>query len=697
MLRRSTIFAALFVVGTTVTACAVGGDDALDRNPGRQIPDPPQGGSGGTFDPGKGGMPGSGASYGSGASSVGTGGDGESGEGGGGGGGSEPPKPPVCSDDLKRCEHEFTYPDSGETSVELRGDFAPGAWEKGVTLSKVGALWKTSVQIPYEKTITYKFFLNGTTWVTDPDPSVKQIDDGFGSKNSVMDGVSCDWWSCEEPPSSGNFDWRDAVLYFVFVDRFFDGDPSNNAPVSGVDPANNYQGGDWKGLQKKIDEGYFNDLGVNALWLTVPLDNTKDKGLGDDGRQYSAYHGYWPRYLDKVEEHFGTLDDLKKLVDSAHTKGIKIILDYAMNHVHITSPVYAQHKDWFWPNENKGNNCVCGQGCSWDDAAEAERCWFRDYLPDFNFGIKEARDFSVSNAIQWVKDTGVDGFRLDAIKHINIEWVKDLRFRVKSEVEAKSGEHFYMVGETFTGDKGTIKKYVDPATLLDGQFDFPLRMEMADKLLMRRGSMKDLDAFLNGNDSYYGPGALMSTFIGNHDIPRAIHLAQDVPLWDNQWADGKDKAWDNKPSIPSGNSAFERLANSFTLLLTTRGVPLIYYGDEVGMAGAGDPDNRRMMQWSNYSPGQTLVKDHIKKLTKIRAEHPALRRGTRSTVSVNDDVLAYKMSTSGDSVYVVINRADGERSATNLPANMTNLLTGANVSGSSVTVAARSSMILIEK
>src|SRR5690606_39828641 len=125
----------------------------------------------------------------------------------------------------------------------------------------------------------------------------------------------------------------------------------------------------------------------------------------------------------------------------------------------------------------------------------------------------------------------------------------------------------------------------------DGQFDFPLRMQMAYNVLMRKGSMTELADFFDANNNYYNGGAsVMSTFIGNHDIPRAIHLAEDTPLWDNQWADGKDRAWNNKPGLPATKSAFERLGRAFTMTYTTKGAPLVYYGDEIGLPGAGDHD-----------------------------------------------------------------------------------------------------------
>jgi glycosidase len=343
---------------------------------------------------------------------------------------------------------------------------------------------------------------------------------------------------------------------------------------------------------------------------------------------------------------------------------------------------------------NGNNYCVCGQGCAWD-GSDGKRCWFTDYLPDFNFNNQAARDFSVSNAMQWIVDTGVDGFRLDAVKHIEDSWLLDLRARVKTEIEPQTQQHFYMVGETFTGDKNTIAYYVDPSNMLDGQFDFPMRNALVSAVMMRSGTMYDLEGFLAGNDGFYGAG-IMSTFIGNHDVPRSIHFAQDVPLWSDPWADGKDKAWSGQPGLPAQQSAFERMVNAFAILFTLPGVPLIYYGDEVGMPGAGDPDNRRFMQWSGYSQGQQLLKDRIAKLSAIRAAHPALRRGSRATLTVTNDTLAYSMTEGGDVVVVVVNRGDGSANVGGLPAgSYVDALDNSSHTGSSVSVPARSTRILV--
>lgn len=678
-MKTSLLLAPLLAAVMVPFACA--GSEELHSNTGLTSP-----ANVGGFNPGSGGSTGSGS--GSGASSPTTT------ETDAGKDAAEEPAPPVCDDSLKRCDHELTYADHGEATVELRGTFAADGWVHGIPLKKVAGIWSVTVQVPWNVDVEYKLLLDGVTWIPDP-ANPTQVDDHQGGFNSLLKGDTCAWWSCAAPPVLG-YDWRDAVLYFVFVDRFVDGDPKNNgAQVPGVDKAANYQGGDYAGVIEKINAGYFGDLGVNTLWLTVPMDNPEVSGLGTDGKLYSAYHGYWPQNLDKTEERFGSLAELEALVDAAHKAGLKVILDYAMNHVHNSSPVYQQHPGWFWPLDFNGKHCVCGQDCAWD-GPDAKRCWFTDYLPDWDYTQKDARTFSVDNAIQWIKDTGIDGYRLDAVKHIEDSWLTELRARVTSDIEPTSQQHFYLVGETFTGVQSLIKYYVNPG-MLDGQFDFPLRMALANHVLMRKGTMQDLDGFIAQNDSVYGAG-VMSTFIGNHDIPRAIHLAQDQPMWDNEWADGKDRAWVNQPSLPGGTSAFERLTNAFTLLFTLKGIPLVYYGDEIGMPGAGDPDNRRMMQWSGYSAGQKLLLAHVKKLGAIRAAHPALRQGNRSTLSASTDTYAYKMDLNGDTVYVALNRGDGPASVSGLPASaLTELLTSTDKAGPSIDLPARSSMVLVAK
>jgi glycosidase len=367
-----------------------------------------------------------------------------------------------------------------------------------------------------------------------------------------------------------------------------------------------------------------------------------------------------------------------------------------MVHVHITSPVYVQHPDWFWPAKlPDGSDCTCGP-CDWN--TQGHRCWFTNYLPHWNFTNADARDYSVGNVLQWIKDTNIDGLRLDAIKHVDNSWLLQLRQRVTSEIIAKQSpqQRFYMVGETYDfGNREFLRSFVDPKTKLDGQFDFPLRLNLLKAVVMRQSGydMAALASFMDGNDTFYGPTAVMSTWIGNHDLGRVIHQAEDTPMWD-EYSDGKDRSWVNQPQLPNYRAPYERLANAFAVLMTNKGAPLIYYGDEVGLAGAGDPDNRRVMQFGSLNADQQFLFDRMKVLGQARAAHPAMRRGTRTTVSVSANLWVYKLTTTGDTVYVAVNRADSAQNATGLPSGtMQELVTSTSVTGSTQPIPARQTRI----
>ncbi len=605
----------------------------------------------------------------------------------------------VCAPELRRCPHTFYFPFVNESRVDLRGSW--DGWAGSIPMRRVGVLWTVVADVPWATQVQYKFVVNGSDWRVNPmDPTVT---DGTGNTNNVLVPQTCTPYSCEVPvlPPPGVYDWRDAVIYFVFVDRFLDGDTANNpATPAGVQRPAAYQGGDWKGVKQKIDEGYFNELGVNTLWLTVPFKNADTFGGAGafDSQLYSSYHGYWPTEVDQPESAFGTMVELKALVDAAHAKGLKVLFDYAMVHVHTSSSAYAQHPEWFWPNSWGGGNCICGQGCSWE--AQGDRCWFADYLPHWNYGVDAARAWSVARAVDWVKNTGVDGYRLDAIKHVDQRWMVDLRARLSTEVHAAQNprQRFYLVGETYDFyNQGYLKSFIDTQTKLDGQFDFPLRRVLVDAVLLESQGLDALKAFMDGNDSYYGTNAVMSTWVGNHDLPRVIHLAEEPPLWSDQSHSGRDRNWTNTPGLPVQRRAFEKLANAYAVLATNKGAPLVYYGDEVGLPGAGDPDNRRFMQWTGYTADQVFLKDRLKALLRVRAEHPALRRGVRVTLSVDADLWVYKLVSLEEEVFVAINRADVDRTASGLPAqSLRELVTAQSVSGPTVTVPARQARVYVQ-
>jgi len=455
------------------------------------------------------------------------------------------------------------------------------------------------------------------------------------------------------------FEWEDAVLYFAMTDRFMDGDPSNNAPAPCLQEGHkvNWLGGDFSGIEQKIEDGYFDNLGVSAIWISPANDNPDGCYGGDLGLNYTAYHGYFPVSLEETESRFGSLEDLRDMVDSAHDHGIRVLMDLASNHVHEESGLWTVHKDWFHQEL-----ILCGQDDNWNE--HPIDCWFQPYLPDLDFRNIDAVIAFTDAAIRWARKADLDGFRVDAVKHMVHDFSRTLRYRVERELEA-SGVPFYLVGETFVGEwgggfgdaEGTIKAYVS-SNELTGQFDFPIYWEVLKTFARDEGGMDELGEAMAGSLGFYGPNAVMSNFLGNHDVPRFIsHATGHIP---DQWGNGsKEMGWNDPPDLPQSQAPFDRLKQAFAFLMTVPGVPLIYYGDEIGMPGAGDPDNRRMMQFDGLTGRQVSVRETVGALATIRAGHPATRKGEFEVLWSDDDGLAYGVSFSGDALVAVFNVVAG--------------------------------------
>ncbi|MFT4702999.1 MAG: glycosidase [Bradymonadia bacterium] len=644
----------------------------------------------------------------------------------------------VCASQL--CEPNpctlqlFTFAPAGTTyaTVHVAGGFNadaddvwPGTAAAGgfaLTLDEELGIWWGKFEVA-NGSWEYKIVLNETDYVQDPSNPVG-VPDGFGGENSLLVKDCSGGGTAGACGDLDAFDWRDTVMYFAMVDRFYDGDGASD-PVSGATegdpmtgPSGQYEGGDLQGITQQMS--YLNELGVTALWITAPFENRDTAGAAinpaADPNLYSGYHGYWPSpanvsYADpanptprpQVESRIGSEDDLRAMVTAAHTTesanghGIKVLFDYVMNHVDSESELYQNHQDWFATRDN-GQIALCGPENLWDDPFWGTRCAFTDYLPPFDFDNAAARAWSVNDAVWWASEFDIDGYRLDAIKHVPLNWLRDLRAAIDSRI-AEDDERFYLVGETFAyDDADLIRSFIDPDTMLDGQFDFPFKARVCEALFTPGGSMRALSGWMASNDTFYGEDAIMTTWIGNHDIPRPIHFASRE-IGNCREGSSTSNGWTSNFPQPSGNEAYERLGLSFVVMMTNPGIPLIYYGDEIGLAGGGDPDNRRMMPWNDASlnPAQLTLRAQVSELAHIRAENPVVARGRRVTRSVDDDTWVYSMLGCGEgspNVTVAINSADGPRSV-NIPAGTyTDLIAGTAAIGGSLSLPARGFVVL---
>ena len=452
------------------------------------------------------------------------------------------------------------------------------------------------------------------------------------------------------PPAS--FQWQDGIIYYAFTDRFANGEGGNDRPVDDkrVPPQANYQGGDFQGIRKKIDEGYFSKLGVNVLWL-APLNRNPDGAWQEylpPFRHYTGYHGYWPVSHNEVEPRFGGEAALNEMVGAAHAGGMFIIADLVLKHVHVDHPMWKERPGLFGsPDLPDGTKNLR----KWDD--HQFTTWFEEWLPAFDFDNPEAVKFLIGNAVDFAVRFKLDGYRLDAVKHIKPSFWWRYRTAMRTAVDPGRKVPVYSVGETFMNREG-IMSFVGP-NMLDGQFDFPLYDTIIDVFAKNKNGMQDLEQSLAASETVYGKETLMSPLLGNHDKGRFMAYA-DGDLPDPSESDEEEVGWKNPPKVDNP-AAYEKLKLGLTFVLSIDGVPMIYYGDEIGMTGAGDPDNRRMMRWDDeVSAEENSVREHFSKVAAVRQKHPALRYGSRRALVAGGDRYAFVRAHLGDAVLAVWNR-----------------------------------------
>ena len=457
--------------------------------------------------------------------------------------------------------------------------------------------------------------------------------------------------------SPSHFEWQDAVMYSIMIDRFRDGDPKNNRPVEHpeLSPKVNYYGGDLQGIIQKLHQGYFDSLNVNVLWLS-PVNHNTDEAFREwpaPHRFFTAYHGYWPTHSEKVEERFGDLKTLKSLIDVAHRRGIKILLDFTANHTHIDHPFFQEHKDWFGtldlPDGRKNIRF-------WDEYRLTT--WFEPFMPSFDYlGSNEALEMMTDNAIWWLKKTGVDGFRHDAVKHVPNRFWRRLTQKIKQEIVSKNKRSIYQIGETF-GDYDLISSYVNNGQL-DAQFNFNLYFTARSIFLTPKADFKILADEMQKTFAVYGMNNLMGNLMDSHDQVRYMALADgDLKL---DTPNASEIGWSNPPQVDHPES-YEKAKLYLTYIFTIPGVPTLYYGDEIGMTGASDPDNRRPMRFNGQlSADEKKMLHDVRNIVRLRREHSALRHGDFQTLLADQNCFVYLRSDMNERILVALNKSSKPR------------------------------------
>jgi glycosidase len=340
------------------------------------------------------------------------------------------------------------------------------------------------------------------------------------------------------------------------------------------------------------------------------------------------------------------------MIAAAHANDSFIIADLVLKHVHTDHPMWKEQRELFGslelPDGTKNLRI-------WDE--HQFTTWFEEWLPAFDFTDPEAVDFLLDNAVDFATRFNLDGYRLDAVKHIEREFWWDYRTAMRNVVDKDRPLPLYSVGETFMDRKGIVS-FVGP-NMLDGQFDFPLYDTIIDVFAREKTGFDELEKSLAASESIYGKETLMSPLLGNHDKSRFMAYA-DGDLPHPEETDEEEVGWKFPPKVDS-TAAFEKLKLGLTFVLAVDGVPMIYYGDEIGLSGAGDPDNRRMMRWGDeVTAEENAVREHFSKVAAVRHKHPALRYGSRRALVSEGDRYAFVRAHLGDAVLAVWNRGKGE-------------------------------------
>ncbi len=446
--------------------------------------------------------------------------------------------------------------------------------------------------------------------------------------------------------------WHTNIIYNVFVDRFYDGDPTNNNPLSDsiVLPQANYNGGDLKGIIQKINVGYFTELGVNSLWLSPVVKNTEGAyGYWPDPEtKFSAYHGYWPTSFTQINPHFGNPQDLKDLVAVAHENQSNVLLDMVANHVHNEHPYYIEHPEYATKLELPDGSLNLER---WDE--HRLTTWFDKFLPTLDLERPEVAQMLADSAVWWAQEYNLDGFRYDAAKHIPLSFWRLLTKKLKDSVINRNSQSIYQLGETY-GSSDLIGSYISNG-LLDAQFDFNV-YDAALGVFAGGNDINILAERLDESIRVYGGHNLMAYITGNQDRARFISYAGGTLRFDE---DAKVAGWTRDVEI--GDSlAFKKLQMLMALNMTIPGIPVIFYGDEFGMPGGNDPDCRRMMRFGDDL--SDIEKQNLKvtkKLIELRKSNMALLYGD-IVIHQNEGVdrMSYSRSYFNQFAWVGFNNSD---------------------------------------
>ena len=446
----------------------------------------------------------------------------------------------------------------------------------------------------------------------------------------------------ERKKSAGDFDWDEAVIYFAVTDRFFDGDASNNDAYgvgdynTGEKGGSSYHGGDFAGLNQKLD--YLKDLGVNTIWITPIVENiTEDQHDNKTDTATYGYHGYWASDFTKLNKHLGTEQQFKALLDAAHSKGMKIMVDVVLNHAGYGTEKYfnsiltdADGNSISMIRDS--NNTISGDD-KYDSLSD---------LPDFVTENKAVTDQLVTWQTEWMSKYSIDYYRVDTVKH-----VETTTWAAFKNSLTKVNPDFKMIGEYSGAGYANNAGELGTGTM-DALLDFDFN-DFAQNFVT--GNISSVENSLQKRNNAINNTSVMGSFLSSHDEDTLQYKLV------------------NESKI-SEEEAYNLMKVAATLQITAKGQPVLYYGEEIGQGGANNwplQTNRCDFDWTELEKQKAdsnSIYNHYKTMLAIRnAYTDVFARGNRSTVAVSDadgyEVIS--RSYGNNTLYVGMNVKEAEK------------------------------------
>ena len=373
------------------------------------------------------------------------------------------------------------------------------------------------------------------------------------------------------------------LLYFVLVDRFYNGDSSNDGETAPKD-LQAFHGGDLTGLTQKLD--YLQSLGVDTIWTSPIFTMRTEKFHG-----YGAFHGYWITHLDSIEPRFGGDQALQVLAKETKNREMNLILDMVYNHVSFDSPMRDAHPDWFHPYPSITD---------WNDPFQLTHHSVHG-LPDLNQNRPPVYNYLLHRSLYWKEQTDIAGYRIDAIRHIHPE------FTAKISADLHQKTDLWLLGEDFQGNPSALIERAQHSGL-DALFDFPMYYALTESFCDSKGAAPV--ASILSMDTYYPEKFQLVRFLDNHDVPRIVTRC---------------------------NEDVSKARQALFFIFSVRGIPMLTYGTEGWLNGDHEPENRKDMPWESLTE-----EEMIKTLSSLRKQHPVLRDGTGQILEYSADRLVYQ-------------------------------------------------------